>query len=261
MDYVTLEMTAQQQVRRMLSAKAELNTQAIRSGFRDLSGPLGPEEIDEEQFARFSRAVEELNGELGPTVYLQEQGLSVEELQDHLIQVVSSRDCRCCLVDQLDLFAEPRPRLEQEQIAHISKTLKQLAKDLHIVLLCLVQLNRAVEHRTALLDRRPILSDLRYSGRLEQDADTVLFVHQPCLYQATYPLPPKGAQPALEPVHRGDCRQGARWHCRARSCRCALPAASPPSPIGRAHGNCRSLMSELAGGLLSIRHPWLLLRR
>lgn len=71
----------------------------------------------------------------------------------------------------------------------------QLAKDLQIVILCLVQPSRAVEHRTALLNRRPILSDLRFSGRLEQDADTVLFVHRPCLYQATYTLPPKVPNP------------------------------------------------------------------
>ena len=119
----------------------------------------------------------------------------MEDLEDHLIQVVSLCDCRFCLVDQLDLFAEPRPRLEQEQIAHLSKTLKQQARDLQIVILCLVQLNRAALHRTALLDRRPILSDLRFSGRLEQDADTVLFVHRPCLYQATYPLPPQVPNP------------------------------------------------------------------
>jgi replicative DNA helicase len=147
------------------------------------------DEIDVEQFARFTQAVERLREEVGDVVYVQEEGLTVEQLRDHLTEVVTTRDCRLVVVDQLDLFVGPGGReTEQEHVSHISKALKQIARDLQLVVLCLVQLNRNLESRVGVQGKRPQLADLRMSGRLEMDADMVLFVHRPCVYEPGLPL-------------------------------------------------------------------------
>lgn len=185
-DYITLEMSSMQQARRMVAAFGEVNSQAIRSGFRDVAGE--DEEYNAEMYARFFAAAETLNREVGETICIAEESMTVEELRDHLISVVESRQCRFVLVDQIDLFKAEGRQTEMEQISAASKALKQIAKDLHIVVLCLVQLNRNIENRS-IRDQRPRLSDLRMSGRLEQDADMVLFVHRPCIYVPTNPNP------------------------------------------------------------------------
>ncbi|HLW03109.1 MAG TPA: DnaB-like helicase C-terminal domain-containing protein [Ktedonobacterales bacterium] len=118
-----------------------------------------------------------------------EESLTVERLRDHLTEVVTTRDCRLVLVDQLDLFADTdRRATEQEHVSAISKALKQIAKDLQIVVLCLVQPSRNLESRTGVQGNRPQQADLRMSGRLEIDADMVLFLHRPCEYEPGLPL-------------------------------------------------------------------------
>ena len=84
------------------------------------------------------------------------------------------------VVDYLQLLAAENPRVPREQqVATMSRGLKKIATDLRAVLLCLAQLNRGLESRT---DKRPILSDLRESGSLEQDADKVIFLYRDGYY-------------------------------------------------------------------------------
>src|SRR5207248_2521028 len=82
-------------------------------------------------------------------------------------------------IQLIDSESQEARESRQEQIARISRRLKMLAKELHIPVIALSQLNRASESRE---DRRPRLSDLRESGAIEQDADLVLMIHRPDAY-------------------------------------------------------------------------------
>jgi len=96
-----------------------------------------------------------------------------KQVEDHGIQLI--------VIDYLQLLASNRYRHNREsEIAYISKTLKSIARELNIVLLCTSQVSRLVEQRGG--EKRPILSDLRESGAIEQDADKVLFLYRPEYY-------------------------------------------------------------------------------
>lgn len=176
--YYTLEMSATQQVRRLIAAHLHMNGQLIRAGFR---GPSG--RILEEALERFDKQASTLREQLQGTLFIHSKPISVDSLYQRLMLAVSTRKCRFVVIDQMDLFEDPRRDKEHEQISYASKRLKQIARDLNITILCLVQLSREVERRPGLVGKRPILSDLRYSGRLEQDADQVWFLFRPSLYE------------------------------------------------------------------------------
>jgi replicative DNA helicase len=108
--------------------------------------------------------------------------LSPMEIRARARRLKSEHDIGLILVDYIGLMEMPGRRIEsqQQKIADISRSLKALAKDLKVPIIILSQLSRAVETRPG--DKRPILSDLRDSGAIEQDADVVLFIYRPGLY-------------------------------------------------------------------------------
>jgi replicative DNA helicase len=90
------------------------------------------------------------------------------------------QDIRLVVIDYLQLIDPENKRdSRQEQVAHISRRLKFLARELRIPVMALAQVNRSSEDRQ---DHRPRLADLRESGSIEQDADTVLMLHRPSMY-------------------------------------------------------------------------------
>jgi replicative DNA helicase len=107
-------------------------------------------------------------------------GISVLELRSKARRLKAERNIGLIIVDYLQLMRlSTRVESRQIEIAMISQSLKNLAKELDIPVLALSQLSRAVESRG---DGRPVLSDLRESGAIEQDADVVMFINRPAAY-------------------------------------------------------------------------------
>nr|NIM22370.1 replicative DNA helicase [Candidatus Latescibacterota bacterium]NIO78574.1 replicative DNA helicase [Candidatus Latescibacterota bacterium] len=106
--------------------------------------------------------------------------LGILELRAKARRLKAEHDIGLLVVDYLQLMQGPKSAETRErEISAISRSLKALAKELHIPVIALSQLSRAVEARAS---KRPMLSDLRESGAIEQDADVVLFVHRPEMY-------------------------------------------------------------------------------
>jgi replicative DNA helicase len=111
--------------------------------------------------------------------------LSVFELRTKARRLVKEHNVQCIMIDYLQLMNASGMNLNsrQEEVSVISRSLKGLAKELNIPIIALSQLNRGVEGREGFEGKRPLLSDLRESGSIEQDADIVCFIHRPEYYK------------------------------------------------------------------------------
>jgi replicative DNA helicase len=108
--------------------------------------------------------------------------LSLLEMRSKARRLKAESDVGLVIVDYLQLMRGPeRSENRVQEISEISRSLKALAKELNVPVMALSQLSRASEQRGG--DRRPILSDLRDSGAIEQDADVVIFIHRPEMYE------------------------------------------------------------------------------
>lgn len=111
-----------------------------------------------------------------PIFYEDSGGISVSEIRAKCRRLKHEHNIALVVVDYLQLISSQKRDTREQEVAQVSRTLKAVAKELDVPVLCLSQLSRLIEQRT---DKRPILSDLRESGAIEQDADVVLFVHSP----------------------------------------------------------------------------------
>ena len=164
----TLEMANVQLVKRLLSNIADLEGEKIKSG------QLSPEEWD--------RLNSRLRGVYSAPLYLDETpGLSITELRTKARRLVREKGVKMIMIDYLQLMNATGMKLgsREQEVSTISRSLKALAKELNIPIIALSQLNRSTETRD---DKRPVLSDLRESGAIEQDADIVCFIHRPEYY-------------------------------------------------------------------------------
>jgi len=165
--FFSLEMSAEQVVQRLISAETGINSQRLRRG-----------EIAEDEWGRFMKAA----GDLSETLFYIDDtpGVSALELRTKARRVHAEVGIDLIVVDYLQLMrGESRSENRVQEISSISRSLKGLARELNLPLLALSQLSRGVEART---DKRPILSDLRESVALEQDADVVIFIYRDELY-------------------------------------------------------------------------------
>ncbi len=165
--FFSLEMTALQLVIRMLSAEAQINQQKIRTG-----------RISSEENTKIITALGRLAD--APLYIDDTAGLSLMELRAKARRLKYEHNIKLIVVDYLQLIHPPKAESREREISIISQSLKNLAKELDIPVVALAQLNRLVENRA---DKRPMLSDLRESGSIEQDADVVMFINRPEVYK------------------------------------------------------------------------------
>ena len=213
----SLEMSTQQLIMRLLCADARVDAHAVRTG-----------RLPEDDWKRLSLGAGRL---ARANIFIDDTAaLGILELRAKARRLKAEHNVGLIIVDYLQLMQGPRGAENREkEISAISRSLKALAKELDIPVIALSQLSRAVEGRT---DKRPILSDLRESGAIEQDADVVMFVHRPEMY-----LDPKSEQGVGSAGKGGDHRRQAaqrpdrRYPARLRPPVCAVrePRASRAS--------------------------------
>ncbi|PKL82370.1 MAG: replicative DNA helicase [Ignavibacteriae bacterium HGW-Ignavibacteriae-3] len=166
----SLEMATIQLATRLISAEARINAHNVRTG-----------KFKAEEGAKISRTVHKLSK---APIYIDDTpAISILELRAKARRLKNEKNIGLVVIDYLQLLsASYNMESREREISTISRSLKALAKELNIPVIALSQLNRQVESRT---DKRPMLSDLRESGSIEQDADVVLFLYRPEVYGIT----------------------------------------------------------------------------
>jgi len=167
----SLEMGIEQLVLRMLASEAWINQSHVRSA-TSLSM------LKKEDWSKLLGA----SGKLSEAaLYIDDTpGISPMEIRAKMRRLVSQEDVRLVVVDYLQLMAiKGRTDSREQEISEISRTLKAIAKEFNIPVIAISQLNRRVEERG---DKRPLMSDLRESGAIEQDADVICFIYRDDVY-------------------------------------------------------------------------------
>lgn len=166
--FFSLEMSKEQLFLRMLTAEAQIDSHKFRGGY-----------LSERDYSRLAQAM----GKLAESkVYIDDTAaIGVLEMRAKCRRLMAEHGLSLVVIDYIQLM-QGRGRFEsrQQEIASISRSIKGLAKELNVPIVALSQLSRAPESRGG--DHRPQLSDLRESGALEQDADLVLFIYRPEVY-------------------------------------------------------------------------------
>ncbi|MBI2474109.1 MAG: replicative DNA helicase [Candidatus Taylorbacteria bacterium] len=161
----SLEMSSQQLVDRMLSAESRVDSWNIRTGKRLVD-------------ADFDRIRESLDRLSKAPIYVDDQpGNNIMKMRSVARRLKSEKNLGLIIVDYLQLMVPTQSRAIDsivQQVTEISRSLKNMARELNVPVLALSQLSRAVEQRGG----KPRLSDLRDSGSIEQDADVVMFIHR-----------------------------------------------------------------------------------
>jgi replicative DNA helicase len=164
----SLEMSCDQLVMRLLCSEARVDSNKLRTGY-----------VKSSEYAELAIVA----GYLAEApIYIDDSpGISTVELRAKARRLKAETNVGMILVDYMQLVnVKERVENRQQQISLISRSLKSLAKELDIPVIAMSQLSRAVESRGG--DKRPMLSDLRESGSIEQDADLVLFLYRPEIY-------------------------------------------------------------------------------
>ena len=184
----SLEMSKEQLVTRLLSSEAEIEHGKLRTGA-----------LSSADLPRLFQAAARLNEAL---IYIDDSpGLSILELRARARRLKKERGLALLVVDYLQLMKGRNTSDSREQeISEISRFLKALAKELHIPVIAISQLNRKVEDRP---DKRPRLSDIRESGAIEQDADVIMFIYREEVYNRERPEAKGLAEVLIEKQRNG----------------------------------------------------------
>jgi replicative DNA helicase len=164
----SLEMSSEQLVQRLISQETGIDSQRLRTG-----------KLEEDEWPIFTHAIDVLSD---TRMFLDDTpALSPLQLRTKCRRLHLEFGLDLVVVDYLQLMSSgTRAENRVQEVSYISRNLKVLARELSVPVLAAAQLSRAVEQRA---DKEPQLSDLRESGSLEQDADIVMFIHRPEMYE------------------------------------------------------------------------------
>ena len=163
----SLEMSKDQLVKRMLAMNSRVDSQAIRSG-----------ELKDEDWGKLVESVKTIGN--SRLIIDDTPGISIAELRSKCRKFKLEHNLGLVIIDYLQLMTGNRKsESRQQEVSEISRSLKALAREINAPIIALSQLSRAVEQRP---DKRPMLSDLRESGAIEQDADVVMFIYRDDYY-------------------------------------------------------------------------------
>ncbi len=162
----SLEMSSVQLVKRLISSEAKIDAEKLRKG-----------DIADHEFQQIHTRIKKLSK---APIYIDDTpGISIFELRAKCRRMKQKHDIDMVIIDYLQLMTAGTGKTSgnrQEEISQISRSIKEIAKELNIPVIALSQLSRSVEQRGG--DKRPVLSDLRESGAIEQDADIVSFIYR-----------------------------------------------------------------------------------
>ena len=164
----SLEMSGEQLVQRMLASEGLINSQHLRTG-----------QLDEDEWPKLVTA----SGSLATAnIYIDDTpGIKMSQIRAQSRRLAKEKgNLGLIVIDYLQLIEGPHSESRQQEVSAISRQLKKLAKELHVPVIALSQLSRSVEQRQ---DKRPVLSDIRESGSIEQDADIVSFLYRGDYYR------------------------------------------------------------------------------
>ncbi len=168
----SLEMGAVQLAKRLISLECEIDAQKVANG-----------KMSDNEYAILRDKVEKLSS---APIYINDQpAINIYELRAQCRRLQNAHGIKMVIIDYLQLMSGggDKGMNREQEISSISRSLKGLAKELNIPVIALSQLNRSVESRGG--EKRPMLSDLRESGSIEQDADMVMFLYRPEYYNLT----------------------------------------------------------------------------
>ena len=168
----SLEMSRNEITMRLLSAEARVALHSMRTG-----------QMSEDDWTRLARRMSEVAH--APMFIDDSPNMSMMEIRAKCRRLKQQHDLRLVIIDYLQLMSSPkRVESRQQEVSELSRSLKLLAKELNVPVIAVAQLNRGPEQRT---DKRPMLSDLRESGSIEQDADVVILLHREDAYERESP--------------------------------------------------------------------------
>ena len=168
----SLEMPGSQLAMRMMASLGRINAHKVRTG-----------KLDDDDWPRLTSAVSLLNE--APIFIDDTAGITPMELRARARRLKREHGLGMIIVDYLQLMQSTDTEENRAtEISNITRSLKGLAKELEVPLIAMSQLNRSVESRT---DKRPVMSDLRESGAIEQDADVILFIYRDEVYNKESP--------------------------------------------------------------------------
>lgn len=169
----SLEMSSVQLVKRLIASEARLSAEKLRKG-----------DLAEHEFQQLHSRIKKLS--TAPIFIDDTPGISVFDLRAKCRRLKMQHNIDIVIIDYLQLMTAGGNKSQgnrEQEISTISRSIKEIAKELNIPIIALSQLSRSVEQRGG--DKRPVLSDLRESGAIEQDADIVSFIYRPEYYGFT----------------------------------------------------------------------------